>query len=322
MSEIKINLKRLSVPDNMSFHGSIIKYNENKYICIYHNSGEHCLASCFVTLDDNSNFTYIEGTHTANLGIYKYIDPRLIKYKDKYYLSVSRLLVGPEKIYLWLLDINDKITINKQYNISFTQFNKWPSYKPQREKNWTPWEYDGKFLYTYSLNPHKILEIDVNNNDSTQLIAETSWESYGWWDNQKWVDPIYRLNTPPLLLPDGTYLSVFHSMRMSSLNTPWHRIQPNDLLSYWTGFYLFEGKPPFRVLRISKSPFMTPDFILPSDWPFQPPPSGGNPFYPFNLMLRDDKIILAGGSNEVAIAYCNIPLNDILNSLSPVITIS
>lgn len=315
---MNIELHRINVPDNRSFHGGVIPY-EDKYICIYHNSEYHRIGSCFVELDSLCNFNYIDNTHTEDLKIStpsnKYIDPRIFKYNNQFLLSLSQLNNGHEKICLFLLDVVDKIIIKKHIT-TFGNIERFTNYNSQREKNWTPWQYNDKLLYTYSLNPHRILEVDINNTNSVKLISETSWKSDLWWDKQQWVEPKYRLNSPPVLLPDGTYLSVFHTMCMSSLATPWHRIQPNNLLSYWTGFFQFEGKFPFRVLKISNHPFMAPDFILPDKWEFHPPPSGGNPFYPFSMMLIGEKIILTGGSNEIAVASCSIPLMKIIDTLS------
>ena len=104
-------------------------------------------------------------------------------------------------------------------------------------------------------------------------------------------------------------------MKYIAIDTPWHKIKPNHLRSYWTGFFLFEGQYPFNVLKISNKPFMTPEYMLPEDWPFHPPPSGGNPFYPFSILQQNNNIILTGGSNEIAMAYCTIPLSEILDSM-------
>lgn len=312
-SKIEIDLRKINLPDKRSFHASIAPYKD-RYICIYHNSEEHRLASCFVELDDELNFIYIEGTHTENLGISKYIDPRIVKYNGQYFVSLSCVNSIP-RMCLFLLQVSDKITVGKQVS-DFSNIGGFSNYNAkQPEKNWTPWQHKDKFLYVYSLNPHRILEVDMGKSNSVDMISSSYWSGDTWWNRQQWTYPTYRLNCPPIALPDGTYLSTFHAMRMSRLKTPWHKIQPNNLRSYWTGFYQFEGKHPFRVLKISDSPFMMPDFILPDDWKFHPPPSGGNPFYPFSMMLKDENVIMVGGSNEIEAASCSIPLDKILTTL-------
>ena len=297
-------IKKINLPDPRQFHGATCKYDENRYICIYHNSEQHGLASCF--LDYNLN--YIERTHTEDLEISTYIDPRLVKYREKYYLSVSKMIpnVGDETIYLWELKIGDKITINKGSYFVFNNIEGWPNYSKGREKNWIPWSHEDKLYYTYSLNPHRILEVNWETK-SVKLIAETRWKSDSWWEKEKWVEPKYRLNSNPVYLSDGTYLSTFHTHRMSEI-----------LPSYWTGFYQFEAKYPFKVLKIGANPFMTPDYILPNEISYHPPPSGGNPFYPFSMILEGEEIKLTGGTNEIAVTKCEFNLSEIIEKLERV----
>lgn len=198
-SKIKIDLHKIYLPDKRSFHGSVVPYRD-KYICIYHNSEQHRLASCFVELDEESNFRYMENTHTEDLGISKYIDPRIVKYNDKYFLSLSCVNYFPTRICLFSLDVADKITIDKDV-AKFSDINEFDNYNSkQPEKNWTPWQHEDKLLYSYSLNPHRILEVDITTKNAATLISETYWKSDTWWDKQQWVYPKYRLNCPPVLL--------------------------------------------------------------------------------------------------------------------------
>lgn len=82
---------------------------------------------------------------------------------------------------------------------------------------------------------------------------------------------------------------------------------------------MFESNYPFRVLKISKAPLISPDFLLPKNIPFHPPPSGGNPFYPFSILLKDNNIILTGGCNEIALVKCTLNLQEVIDSLEDVI---
>lgn len=107
-------ISRLIVPDGRSFHGAISHYKGDRYICIYHNSEEHRIASCFVRLRPDLHFEFVPNTHTENLGIHKFIDPRIIKYNEQYFLSLSELNGGPEKINLFLLDIGGGLLLVKK----------------------------------------------------------------------------------------------------------------------------------------------------------------------------------------------------------------
>ena len=49
----------------------------------------------FLEKDCGYTYTYIKGTHTEDLGISYYVDSRIIKINNEYYLSMSRHLDGP-----------------------------------------------------------------------------------------------------------------------------------------------------------------------------------------------------------------------------------
>ena len=309
MNTINFKLLKLDVPDKRSFHGSILPHN-NKYICIYHNSENHRLGSIFL----DKNLKYIENTHNEDLNVSYYTDPRIFQHLGEYYISTSKLFNGPAYMQLSKLIINDdKIYIDDNSTISFLNIENFNGYIKNIEKNWVFWSYDNKIYYTYSLNPHRILEL--TNSGTVKLIYETYWYSNNWWFNEVWTPPMFRLNVPPILIAEGVYLGIFHTMKKHNLKTKYHKIQPNNLLSYYTGFYTFSAFPPFKIISISNYPFISPDYELPENWPFHPPPSGGNPFYPFKIILQNKDVLIFGGSNEIAIAYTTIKLEDILNSM-------
>ncbi len=323
-SSVKLNKLRLlgleTLPSQRQFHAAVIPYDNDRFICLYHNSESHDLASCFL----DRNLHYIEGSICNRIFDTINGDPRLVKYKGRYFVSTSRYDLPIPSMELNELQIfKGIVTIIPGSRRLFKKIVNWPKrFRPKRltgvEKNWTPWEHDGKFFYTYSLNPHVILEMDIEGDCPLKVIASTKWKTDSWWSAESWESPIYRLNCPPVRLEDGTYLSVFHTMQYASCSTPWHKVVPNNIRCYWTGFYLFEGCYPYRVLKISKEPFVSPLYNLPEDWPFHPPPSGGNPFWPFSMMIRGDRILLTGGSNEISTAFCFFSLKEVLESLTPV----
>lgn len=318
-SSVRLNelvlLRLQSLPSQRQFHAAVIPFNDDRFICLYHNSGSHDLASCFL----DQNLHYVDGSICNRIFDTINADPRIMSYKGKYFVSTSRYDVSPIRIELGELQVsNGIITIVPNSRRMFTNIMNWPGYSAKTEKNWTPWEHVGKIYYTHSLNPHIILEMDIEGDSSLKVVASTKWTTDSWWSRESWEFPTYRLNCPPIRLQDGTYLSVFHTMRFASCSTPWHKIVPNHIRCYWTGFYLFEGLYPHRVLKISKEPFVSPLYVLPIDWPFHPPPSGGNPFWPFSMIIRGDRILLTGGSNEISTAFCFFSLNEVLQSLTPV----
>jgi predicted GH43/DUF377 family glycosyl hydrolase len=108
-----------------------------------------------------------------------------------------------------------------------------------------------------------------------------------------------RLNTNPVRLRDGSCLSTFHT---------WVRRH-----GYFNGFYLFDGDPPFRVIKVSAAPFTTPRDA-----------TGRNPRYKRNgviflqtLIVDEDHGIvrLAGGDNDHSVIILNLPLPKVLMGL-------
>ena len=152
-------LNRITVPDSRGFHASTVLWSENKYICVYHNSESHRLASCFL----DEQFNVIIGSHTEDLQMNLNIDPRLCKYNNRVFMSTSQVLWHPDFIELYELEVTNKITVIKASKISLmTGIKDFPQVQHCRqEKNWTPWQHNDKFLYTYSMNPHIIFEVDI-----------------------------------------------------------------------------------------------------------------------------------------------------------------
>ena len=99
--------------------------------------------------------------------------------------------------------------------------------KNYTQKNWSPFEYDGRLLCEYSLRPHVVVEIDVNDGS----LLET------WQTNNSGPNIVsnnaMRGGAPPVLL-GNKYLGVGHIK-----------------YEYRHFFYVFESLPPFKILSIS-----------------------------------------------------------------------
>ena len=107
-------LHRIKVPDSRGFHAAVLKFDD-KYICVYHNSEQHRLASCFLDKD----FNVIDGTHTEDLRISWNMDPRIFKYKDRFYISMTQGNSSRGFIQLYQLKVTEKIEIIHASKTSF-----------------------------------------------------------------------------------------------------------------------------------------------------------------------------------------------------------
>ncbi|MBX7066654.1 MAG: hypothetical protein K1X28_05435 [Parachlamydiales bacterium] len=119
------------------------------------------------------------------------------------------------------------------------------------QKNWVPFEYEGKLLMGYTVNPHEIIYVN--------LIHGTCYHCYESSAPIDWEFGTLRGSTPPLLV-DGEYLAFFHSGIVTSSYASWGW----DIWHYFMGAYTFSAKPPFALTRISSIPIITEDFYTQS----------------------------------------------------------
>lgn len=316
ITSLDITFKVLDLKDTMSFNGTTIHYKDNRYICMYHNTINCGLASCFLDYADGE-YTLVEGT-THKFGDTGFVDTRIIKFDNEYYILNADFTKWVQTQHLRKLIVTDqKILIDSNYMLNFPHIENIPNYGTRSEKNWCPMEYDGKFYIIYSLNPHRFIEVDIHGSGNATLKYETVWHTYSWWEEQNWEEPRLRLNTSPIKLPDGTYLSVFHTLNFSQGDPKCNENIPGNVRSYWTGFYLFEGKPPFRVKKISKTPVFYPVLDV-VNGVLQ---KSCNPYCPFNLFLDGDNVIMTG-SGDTGFFSGSVPLEKILESLEDVLDLS
>jgi hypothetical protein len=167
----------------------------------------------------------------------------------------------------------------------------WSGYKkPAFEKNWQPLSHDGTLYLIYSVNPHRLLKVDLAKGTAT-LAHETSRPSLPW--------PIpgdVRLSAPPVRLPDGSYLSTLHT-RLGK--------------DYSTGFYRFRGEPPFDVLEVSGEPVLWPGDSDEVCW------RNGNMrlLFPTGMEMDGDRVTLWGGDNDHSVVRLDVSLATATNGL-------
>lgn len=108
-----------------------------------------------------------------------------------------------------------------------------------REKNWTPFEYDGKIHFVYNTAPiHTVFDLDGS-------VYEHEWNpdfKYGY----------LRGGTPAYNMGDY-YLSFFHSSKQLKSDR-WARV-------YFVGAYAFESKPPFKPIAYTKEPLIMGEYF-------------------------------------------------------------
>jgi len=315
MNDLDISLDLVDVNYINAFNGAIINYDKNRFICTYQDNINQGLSFCFLDFIDG-RYHYVNDSTTL-IGTIGLTDSRLVKFGNNFFISSTDFTKPIQTINLVKLIIaENKIFIDYDTCYNFYNIENFYNYTPRTEKNWSPFEHDGKLYYIYSLNPHRILEVDIYGNGKASLKYETTWYTNSWWNYQNWGEPAFRLNSPPILLEDGTYLSTFHTMKFSETTA-------NNLIrSYWTGFYQFEATPPFRVKKISSKPVFYPNYMLPDRWPEREMIITENPFFPFSMFINQNNLHLFGGTNDIALASGTLNLEKVINSLENVVNFS
>lgn len=166
-------------------------------------------------------------------------DPRLITINDRLYMVYSNTWDLPSekvrRVFVAELQFDDdKFRLkNPEPLLKFES-----NVKRKFEKNWVPFEYEGKLFLSYSLNPHKVFE-PIFGHKRCKTIATTKMKSHWQWGE-------LRGGTPALLV-DGSFLAFFHTTKdIKSVHS-----QGKCMPHYFMGAYVFDATPPFAIKKIS-----------------------------------------------------------------------
>lgn len=112
----------------------------------------------------------------------------------------------------------------------------------KREKNWVPFESNEKLHFIYGTNPYTTF-----NTHQLFIPAEIDQQLYRIWQKDPWGE---ILGGTPARLIDDIFISFFHA---------WHRSTGNKHVYYVMGAYVFESKPPFKILAVTPEPIFIPE---------------------------------------------------------------
>jgi predicted GH43/DUF377 family glycosyl hydrolase len=227
-------------------------------------------------------------------------DPRLIRSGDKYYIAYNNILSDDD------LETRRMVTAelfyqDNQFYISSPKYHLCFSgdKKNWREKNWSPFDYEGTFHFSYSLNPHRVF-LPIEENDSCETIAVTKANVFWNWGE-------LRGGTPALLDGDE-YLGFFHSF--IDIKT----VQSNGekMSHYFMGAYRFESKPPFSLTQISPEPIIGKQFYTPPQYPTWKPL---RVVFPGGLVFDNDAIWVVYGRQDFECWVVKMDKKLLMNSL-------
>ena len=221
----------VELPEQGSFNAGIAPMpNTNNYICVYR-PNEFRFTACI--LDKNfSNPTKFFPFQFTNCA-----DPRLIWVENKLYMiysSIDKVGISRECIRGGVI-----MDLEKSNNFIHPQlFRVSPTSLTDRQKNWMPFLYENKIHLVSSVCPHVIYELEEDGKEAVKKY-ETNWIHP--WFNQEFL----RGNTNIVKLEDGNYMGTFHTVQVRG-----------KMHYYDNGCYIFEGKPPFKVISCSDKTYM------------------------------------------------------------------
>ena len=177
--------------------------------------------------------------------------------------------------------------------------------KNRREKNWSPFEYNGDLLLIYSIHPHLIFR-PLDGTNTCETFASTK-GAIEW----NWGE--LRGGSPALLIGDE-YLSFFHSCK----SMPTAHSNGKQIDHYFMGAYTFSAQPPFNVTRISPEPIVGKDFYhgpLHNTW------KPLHVVFPGGFIFDNDYAWVFYGRQDHEIWAAKLFIKGLLESLIPVTTI-
>ena len=285
----KVNGKfhRLELPEKGSFNAGIIRYDKEKLICVYR-PDENTFTGCYL----DNNYNVFEDSY-YNFNIERCADPRLLWTKDDQLLMVYAHVdnLEFEKEY-----IRGTIIMEDRFGGSFVEdisFRISPSETKGRQKNWMPFCHDDKIYLISSVCPHEVYEL-VDANTCNKVYSTK-------WSNPWRIKEHLRGSTNPVRLPDGNYLSTFHTA-----------MKHNNKLYYDNGCYLFSGNPPFNVLKCSIKTY------LPAEAACEPPFRKGSDIvcnFTVGMIYENNKVIISYGDSDSAVKIVEYRLEDLLNTM-------
>ncbi len=261
----------------------------------------------FVWLDEDFNPTtkpaLLEIQQPSSCPYQMAQDPRLITFEDKVYIVFNDMVDFIDKKIRRMLVGELIIEQNRFYVENLTLLLNYEGEdKKRHEKNWVPFEYDNKFLLSYSIDPHIILKSLINSPTCKTVSKSHSAIKWNW--------GILRGGSQAYLI-DGEYLAFFHSSKeVSTVQSKGKKIS-----HYVMGAYTFNSTPPFKLTRISPEPLVSKTFYngpLHNTWkPLRV-------VFPGGFIFNEKYIWVAYGRQDHEVWVAKLDKKGLLDSLIPI----
>lgn len=177
------------------------------------------------------------------------------------------------------------------------------SHSKKREKNWVPFDYQGRMLLAYSLSPHDVFEWVKGTN---------SCQSFTWSDGPICWDWGELRGGTSALKVGNEYLAFFHSSKwMASVQSM--KSHGKAVAHYFMGAYTFSTEPPFKINKISPSPILAPGFYTGRH--YKPYWGSIKAIFPCGYIFDDNYIWVTYGKQDHEIWVAKMDREGLFNSL-------
>jgi len=280
---------RIDLPEMGSFNGSFLDLGQ-KYLCVYR-PDEETFKACFL----NRDFSIIQDSY-FDFNLKKVSDPRLlITPNNQVLLSYSQSVDdgGPEFIAAnIIMDLNlenPELYCGNQIRIS-------PESVTSRQKNWILFTHENEIYAIASICPHEIYKIDLDAPENIEKLYSTNWRSPWFYKKH------HRGSTNVVPLPNGNYLSTFHTAALAETNC----------FYYDNGAYIFEGKPPFAPLYASDKSIMPAEFATEPHFRKE---GIIKCIFPVSMSLESNKVHIGYGDNDSAVKILSTTVDELTKTL-------
>jgi predicted GH43/DUF377 family glycosyl hydrolase len=279
---------KIILPEKGSFNAGLVAMPDSTdYICVYR-PDEYSFIGCIL----GSNLQ-VKKDSFFKFNITNCADPRLIWLPNKQLLMVYS---STEEVGLKYECIRGNIIMDLNQSNNFIS-NASFRISPQdgtRHKNWMPFMYDDEIYLVATVCPHIIYKLNINGAEvQCQKVYETPWI------NPWMYKEFLRGNTNIVQLNDGNFLGTFHT-------AVWF----NQRCFYDNGAYLFEGKPPFKVLKCANRTYLKAEDAT------EPHFRKGDILvcnFPVGLVKQDDKLLISYGDNDSVVKIMETTVSKMLN---------
>jgi predicted GH43/DUF377 family glycosyl hydrolase len=176
----------------------------------------------------------------------------------------------------------------------------------RREKNWTPFEYEGNLLLAYSHLPHRIFSL-IGNGACETICSSLPGINWEWGE--------LRGGTPGLNI-GGQNLGFFHSSKNMETIHSGGKYIPH----YFMGAYTFSLSPPFNITGISPEPIIGKQFYTGAE--YERYWGSVRVVFPCGFIFDDSNIWVSYGRQDHEIWIARLDRIALLDSLKPVYTLS